>query len=37
MDDAVPPLHLFVVGPPAVGKVSVGRAITERTGVDRCS
>jgi hypothetical protein len=33
MDDAVPPLLLFVVGPPAVGKMSVGQAITERTGL----
>lgn len=34
MDDAAPPpLLLFVVGPPAVGKMSVGRAITERTGL----
>ena len=27
--DAAPPLLLFVVGPPAVGKMSVGQAITE--------
>jgi hypothetical protein len=27
------PLLLFVVGPPAVGKMSVGQAITERTGL----
>jgi len=33
MDDAAPPLLLFVVGPPAVGKMSVGQAITERTGL----
>jgi hypothetical protein len=33
MGDATPPLLLFVVGPPAVGKMSVGQAITERTGL----
>ena len=33
MDDAAPPLLLFVVGPLAVGKMSVGQAITERTGL----
>ena len=33
MDDATLPLLLFVVGPPAVGKMSVGQAITERTGL----
>jgi len=33
MADAVPPLLLFVVGPPAVGKMSVGQAIAERTGL----
>ena len=33
MDDAAPPLLLFVVGPPAVGKMTVGQAITERTGM----
>ena len=33
MDDSAPPLLLFVVGPPAVGKMSVGQAITERTGL----
>jgi hypothetical protein len=33
MDDAAPPLLLFVVGPQAVGKMSVGQAITERTGM----
>src|SRR5499427_6550262 len=33
MADAAPPLLLFVVGPPAVGKMSVGQAITERTGL----
>jgi hypothetical protein len=33
MDDAAPPLLLFVVGPPAVGKMSVGQALTERTGL----
>ncbi len=33
MNDAAPPLLLFVVGPPAVGKMSVGQAITERTGL----
>lgn len=33
MDDAAPPLLLFLVGPPAVGKMSVGQAITERTGL----
>jgi hypothetical protein len=33
MDDAAPPLLLFVVGPPAVGKMSVGLAIAERTGL----
>lgn len=27
------PLLLLVVGPPAVGKMSVGQAITERTGL----
>jgi hypothetical protein len=32
MDDAAPPLLLFV-GPPAVGKMSVGQAIAERTGL----
>jgi hypothetical protein len=32
MNDAAPQL-LFVVGPPAVGKMSVGQAITERTGL----
>src|SRR5580658_5876559 len=31
--DAAPPLLLFLVGPPAVGKMSVGQAITERTGL----
>lgn len=33
MADAAPPLLLFVVGPPAVGKMTVGQAITERTGL----
>jgi hypothetical protein len=33
MADATPPLLLFVVGPPAVGKMSVGQAIAERTGL----
>ena len=33
MDDAAPPLLLFIVGPPAVGKMSVGQAIAERTGL----
>ncbi len=33
MEDSAPPLLLFVVGPPAVGKMSVGEAITERTGL----
>jgi hypothetical protein len=33
MADVAPPLLLFVVGPPAVGKMSVGQAITERTGL----
>ena len=33
MADAAAPLLLFVVGPPAVGKMSVGQAITERTGL----
>jgi hypothetical protein len=32
MDDAAP-LLLFVVGPQAVGKMSVGQAIAERTGL----
>lgn len=33
MDDSAPPLLLFVVGPPAVGKMSVGQALAERTGL----
>jgi hypothetical protein len=33
MDSTAPPLLLFVVGPPAVGKMSVGQAITEHTGL----
>lgn len=33
MADAAPPLILFVVGPPAVGKMSVGQAVSERTGL----
>lgn len=30
---AAPPLLLFVLGPPAVGKMSVGQAVAERTGL----
>jgi hypothetical protein len=30
---AAPPLLLFLIGPPAVGKMTVGRAICERTGL----
>jgi AAA domain len=33
MAGSAPPLLLFVVGPPAVGKMSVGQAIAERTGL----
>jgi hypothetical protein len=33
MADGTPPLLLVVVGPPAVGKMSVGQAIAERTGL----
>jgi hypothetical protein len=33
MDDAAAPLLLFIVGPSAVGKMSVGQAIAERTGL----
>lgn len=33
MADAAAPLLLFLVGPPAVGKMSVGQAIAERTGL----
>ena len=33
MAAAAPPLLLFVVGPPAVGKMSVGQAVAERTGL----
>jgi hypothetical protein len=33
MADAAPPLLLFVVGSPAVGKMSVGQAVAERTGL----
>jgi hypothetical protein len=33
MDDADPTLLLFVVGPQAVGKMPVGQAVTERTGM----
>jgi hypothetical protein len=33
MDDVAPPLVLFVVGPPAVGKMTVAQAIAERTGL----
>src|SRR5580693_8622082 len=33
MNGAAPPLLLFIVGPPAVGKMTVGQAITERTGL----
>jgi len=33
MADTPPPLLLFLVGPPAVGKMSVGQAIAERTGL----
>jgi hypothetical protein len=31
--DAAAPLLLFLVGPPAVGKMTVGHAIAERTGL----
>lgn len=33
MDAATPPMLLFVVGPPAVGKMTVGQAISDRTGL----
>ena len=33
MDGVEPPLVLFVVGPPAVGKMSVGQAVAERSGL----
>jgi shikimate kinase len=33
MADTAPPLLLFLVGPPAVGKMSVGQSIAERTGL----
>jgi hypothetical protein len=33
MESAEPPLVLFVVGPPAVGKMSVAQAVAERTGL----
>jgi hypothetical protein len=33
MENSAPPLLLFIVGPSAVGKMSVGQAITERTGL----
>ncbi len=33
MDDVAAPLLLFVVGPSAVGKMSVGQALSERTGL----
>ena len=33
MESAAPPLILFVVGPPAVGKMSVAQAIADRTGL----
>ena len=33
MDSAAPPLLLYVVGPPAVGKMSVAQAIADRTGL----
>jgi hypothetical protein len=33
MDVAAPPVLLFIVGPPAVGKMSVGQAIADRTGL----
>ena len=33
MENVEPPLVLFVVGPPAVGKMSVAQAIAERTGL----
>jgi hypothetical protein len=33
MDIAKPPMLLFIVGPPAVGKMAVGQAIAERTGL----
>jgi ATP-dependent Lon protease len=31
MADAAAPLLVFLVGPPAVGKMSVGQAIADRT------
>lgn len=33
MDQAPAPMILFVVGPPAVGKMTVGQVIAERTGL----
>jgi len=33
MTDAEPPVLLFVIGPPAVGKMTVGQAIADRTGL----
>jgi hypothetical protein len=33
MDGVEPPLVLFVVGPPAVGKMSVGQAVAESCGL----
>ncbi len=33
METVEPPLLLFVIGPPAVGKMSVAQAVAERTGL----